>query len=72
MAEMSKEELTERAQLVRVMEAVAKIEYPTKDEANFRLAVMKKLGVSFGLREVRDKEITGPTTSDAQRPPARR
>ena len=35
----TKEELQERAQLVRIHEANCRIEYPSKDEANFRLAL---------------------------------
>jgi hypothetical protein len=31
---------------------------------------MKKLGMSFGLREVRPMEITGPITQVPERPPA--
>ncbi len=64
----TKEDLQERAQLVRELEAMCKIEYPTKDELNFRLALMKKLGSMHGLREMRDKEITGPANQDAARP----
>lgn len=64
----TKEELQERAQLVRVHEANCKIDYPTKDEANFRLAIMKQLGTAFGLREMRNVEITGPNTADVKRP----
>jgi hypothetical protein len=56
----NKEQLQERAQLVRVHEANCKIEYPTPDEANFRLAVMKKIGFQFRLKEVRPVRITGP------------
>lgn len=56
----SKEELQERAQLVRVHEANCHIEHPSPDEANFRIAVMKQIGVAFALREVRKIEIIGP------------
>jgi len=66
----TKEELQERAQLVRTHEANCRLEYPSRDEANFRLAIMKKLGMSFGLREVRPMEITGPITQVPERPPA--
>ena len=64
----TKEELQERAQLVRVLEAAAKIEFPTRDELNFRIAAMKAIGVAFNLRAVRDKIIDGPV---AQEPAAR-
>ncbi|HEY5909469.1 MAG TPA: hypothetical protein VJA21_02575 [Verrucomicrobiae bacterium] len=64
----SKEELQERAQLVRVHEANCKIEYPTPEEANFRVAIMKQLGREFGLREIRIAAITGPVLTTAPRP----
>jgi hypothetical protein len=54
----TKEELMERAQLVRCFEASCKIEHPTEQERNFRLSLMKRLGVAYGLREVRDLTIT--------------
>lgn len=60
-----KETATERAQLVRLYEASCKIEFPTADERNFRLALMKKVGVVFSLKEVRDKVIAGPETQSA-------
>ena len=56
----TKEELQERAQLVRVHEANCHIEHPTPDEQNFRLAIMKQLGLAYNLRELRRAEITGP------------
>lgn len=64
----SKEELTERAQLVRIHEANCKIEYPTADELNFRLAIMKKLGTGLGLKELRSMTIDGPVTQAPTRP----
>lgn len=57
---VTKEELQERAQLVRIHEANCHIEHPTVEEQNFRLAVMKSLGLAFGFREVRPLSITGP------------
>jgi hypothetical protein len=57
---VSKEELQERAQLVRVHEANCKIEHPTPDELNFRRSIMIKIGLGFGLKEVRTLQITGP------------
>jgi len=56
----TKEELQARAQLVRIHEANCKIEYPTRDEANFRLAIMKRLGLQFSLKELRAATIEGP------------
>jgi hypothetical protein len=55
----TKEELQERAQLVRVFEAACNIEHPSPDELKFREAVMKKLGMEYRLREMRTVEITG-------------
>ena len=66
----TKEELQERAQLVRIHEANCKIEYPTKDEANFRLAIMKKIGFQFALKEVRPAQVAGPVLAGSQRPAA--
>jgi hypothetical protein len=70
MPAIEKEELQSRAQLVRLYEASCKIEYPTVDELNFRLACMKSLGVAFNMREVRNKEITGPVKEAPARPNA--
>ena len=68
----TKEELQERAQLVRIHEANCHIEYPTRDEANFRLAIMKKIGLQFALRELRAASVAGPVTATPQRPLAKR
>ncbi|HYG36407.1 MAG TPA: hypothetical protein VEC99_16555 [Clostridia bacterium] len=65
---MTKEELQSRAQLVRIHEANCHIEYPTPEEANFRIAIMKQLGREFSLKEVRAAAITGPITSTPPRP----
>lgn len=64
----TKEELQQRAQLVRVHEANCQIEYPTPDEANFRLAIMKQLGREFSLKEVRQATVTGPVAATPSRP----
>ncbi len=68
---ITKEELQERAQLVRIHEANCHIDYPTRDEANFRLAIMKRLGLEYRLREVRTAAIDGPVTQTMARPPRR-
>jgi len=60
---ITKEELQERAQLVRQLEAVCRIEHPTDQEINFRLSIMKRLGMAFGLREMRKLKIDGPGNS---------
>jgi hypothetical protein len=64
----TKEQLQERAQLVRIHEANCKIDFPTPEEANFRIAVMKQLGRDLGLKEVRVAAITGPVLTSALRP----
>lgn len=56
----TKEELTERAQLGRLYEASCKIHFPTDDERNFRLALMKRLGLAYGLKEVKAATINPP------------
>ena len=57
---LTKEELQERAQLVRIHEANCQIEHPTAIEANFRIAIMKKLASEFNLRELRAATIERP------------
>jgi hypothetical protein len=54
---------------VRILEAVCGIDYPTDEEHNFRLAIMKSLGLDLKLAEVRNVTITGPggATRRAQR-----
>jgi len=66
----TKEELQERSLLVRQLEAACKAEYPTTDELNYRIALMKRLGLVFGLKEVRTMQITGPVSQTPGRPPA--
>lgn len=56
---VSKEELQERAQLVRVHEANCQIQHPSPQEANFRMATMKKLAETYGFRELKQSLITG-------------
>jgi hypothetical protein len=65
---MTKEELQERAQLVRIHEANCHIEHPSIDESNFRLAIMKKLAIEFGLRELRTATIQGSAPPPAPLP----
>lgn len=64
MPEDNKEERQNLAYLVRTWEAACKIEHPTPDEQNFRVALAKKLGAIWGLRELRDKVITGPVAAN--------
>lgn len=61
---LTKEELQERAQLVRIHEANCQIEHPTPLELQFRMAIMKKLGLEYDLREVR----SAPMPATAARP----
>ena len=64
---MSKEQLQERAQLVRIHEANCQVEHPTPTELAFRLAIMKKIALEFGLRELRAAVITTTRTAATQR-----
>ena len=57
----SKEELQERAQLVRIHEANCGLDHPTEEELRFRIAIMRQLGDSYKLREMRNREVGGPT-----------
>jgi hypothetical protein len=68
----TKEQLQERAQLVRVHEANCAIQYPTPAEANFRLAIMKKLAAEYGLKELRSSVLEGPPQAVAPLKLARR
>jgi len=63
----TKEALQERAQLVRIHEANCKIDFPTPEESAFRLAIMKKLGLDLGLREIRAAVIDLPSKSGGTR-----
>lgn len=55
------------AQLVRIHEANCGLEYPTPEEQNFRIAIMKKIGLALNLAEVRQAQILGPAKG-LQRP----
>jgi hypothetical protein len=50
---LTKAQLQERAQLIRVHEANCNIQYPTPVEAAFRVAIMKKIAQDIGLKELR-------------------
>jgi hypothetical protein len=65
---IQKEELQERAQLVRIHEANCKIEFPSPEEANFRIATMRALGRALNLRELRAQQIAGPVICTPPRP----
>jgi hypothetical protein len=62
---LTKEQLQERAQLVRIHEANCHIEHPTPLELNFRLAIMKKLAADYTLREFRAATIDGTAKREA-------
>lgn len=53
--------------LVRVHEANCRLEFPSPEEQNFRIAIMKKIGLSLGLADVRQTQIQGPAKG-LQRP----
>ncbi len=67
----SEEELQERAQLVRIHEANCNIPFPTATEANFRIAIMKKLASELELRELRTATLDGPVVPVRARAPRR-
>jgi hypothetical protein len=56
---ITKEQLTERAQLVRIHEANCNIPFPTPAEVAFRLAIMKKLAQDLALKELKSAVIEG-------------
>ncbi len=58
---LTKEQLQERALLVRIHEANCGILFPTPLEENFRVAIMKKLATTCDLKELRTATIQ-PTT----------
>lgn len=60
---VTKEELQERAQLVRVHEANCQIEHPSPEEQNFRLAIMKRIAERYSLRELRLASVGGPAAA---------
>ena len=66
---ITKEELQERAQLVRIHEANCAILFPTRDENGFRLAIMKRIARDLGLRELRGTSFdpqTAPTRQNTK------
>ncbi len=62
---ITKEQLQERAQLVRIHEANCQIQHPTPIEANVRVAIMKKLAGEYALKELRAATIINPAPRDA-------
>lgn len=64
---LTKEQIQGRTHLVRIHESNCQIEFPTPEEANFRIAIMKQLGREFGLKEIRSTTVAGPVTSTTPR-----
>lgn len=60
---LTKEQLQERAQLVRIHEANCQIEHPSLIELHFRLAIMKKLAAEYELKELRNATVEMPRPS---------
>jgi hypothetical protein len=67
MPELTKEQLQERAQLCRILDSLCHIEHPTAEEYAGRLAVIKKIGVCYGLKEMRSVSIQGSTPTPRAR-----
>ncbi len=57
---LSKEELQERAQLIRLYEAACNIAHPSDEDIRFRAALMRKIGVKYDLREMRNWTVGVP------------
>jgi hypothetical protein len=57
---LTKEQLQERAQLVRIHEANCQIDHPNELELAFRLATMIKIGREFNLKEHRSGTTSPP------------
>ena len=63
---ITKEQLQERAQLVRIHEANCGILFPTRDETGFRLAIMKRIARDLSLRELRGTSFEAPAAAPRQ------
>lgn len=55
--ETTKEELTERSQLVRLYEASCKIAYPNEKDVAFRFATQVRLAKLLGITKPGKKEV---------------
>ena len=53
--------------VTRIHEANCGLEFPSPEEQNFRIAIMKEIGRRLGLSELRQTQITGPAKG-LQRP----
>ncbi len=53
----SKEELQERAQLVRIHEANCQIEHPSETELRFRRATMLKIADTYNFKSVKGVDL---------------
>lgn len=58
MPDLTKEDLQERAQLVRIHQANCEIDHPNDADNAFRYATMKKLAQAFGYKEVKGFSMT--------------
>ncbi len=58
---LTKEQLQERALLVRIHEGNCGILFPSVAETNFRIAIMKRIAVDFNLRELRSASLATGT-----------
>jgi len=54
---LTKEQLQERAWLVRIHEANCGIEHPTAQELAFRMAIMKRIAAEYDLKELRNASL---------------
>jgi hypothetical protein len=52
------------AELLRIHEANCRIESARWEERNFRIAIMKRLGLRLGLDELRGLTMTGPLPTE--------
>lgn len=50
---LTKEQLQERALLVRIHEGNCGILFPNASEVNFRIAIMKRIAADFNLKELK-------------------
>ena len=50
---LTKEQIQERALLVRIHEGNCGILFPSASETNFRIAIMKRIAADFNLRELK-------------------
>lgn len=64
----TKEELQERAQLVRMYEASCSIHFPTELDIRFRKSLMYKLASEYQLRKPKEPELPAATVKAVGKP----